>query len=76
MKPTRTRLIGVATALSTIAIAIPASPAGAATAAPVPARPAAAVVGTTFISTAASTFTNMNNQVSPGGNSSGSQSAR
>jgi hypothetical protein len=75
MKPTRTHLAGIAAALSTIAIAAPVSTAGAATAAPAPARPAATVVGTTFITTAPSTFINYNNQVSPGGNSFGSQVA-
>jgi hypothetical protein len=74
MKPTRTRLMGVAAALSTIAIAAPVSTAGAATAAPAVA-PAATVTGATYITTAPSTFINTNNQVSPGDNSSGSQVA-
>jgi hypothetical protein len=75
MKPTRTRLVGVAAALSAIAIAAPVATAGAATAAPVVARPAATVVGPTYITNAPSTFINTNNQVSPGNNSSGSQVA-
>jgi hypothetical protein len=73
MKPTRTHLMGVAAALSAIAIAAPVSIAGAATAAPV-ARPAT-VTGPTYITNAPSTFINTNNQVSPGNNSSGSQFA-
>jgi hypothetical protein len=75
MKPTRTRLVGVAVALSAIAIAAPVATAGAATAAPAVARPVAAVTGATYITTAPSTFINTNNQSSPGNNSSGSQVA-
>jgi hypothetical protein len=74
MKPTRTRLVVVAAALSAIAIAAPVSTAGAATAAPAVA-PAVTVTGPTYITTAPSTFINTNNQVSPGDNSSGSQVA-
>jgi hypothetical protein len=73
MKPNRTRLVGVAAALSAIAIAAPVSTAGAATAAPAVAP--ATVVGPTFITSAPSTFVNTNNQVSPGANSSGNQVA-
>jgi hypothetical protein len=75
MKPTPTRLVGLAAALSTIAIVAPVSTAGAATAAHAPARPAATVTGPTYITTAPSTFVNTNNQVSPSGNSSGNQVA-
>jgi hypothetical protein len=66
--------MGVAAALSTIAIAAPVSTAGASTAAPAVA-PAVTVTGPTYITTAPSTFINTNNQVSPAGNSSGSQVA-
>lgn len=75
MKPTRTRLMGLAAVLSTIAIAVPVSTASAATAAPAAARPAATLTGATYITTAPSTFVNTNNQVSPGNNSSGNQVA-
>jgi hypothetical protein len=75
MKPTRTRLMVVAAALSTIAIAAPVSTAGAATAAPAVTPAATTVTGATYITTAPSTFINTNNQVSPGDNSSGSQVA-
>jgi hypothetical protein len=75
MKPKRTRLVGIAAALSAIAIAAPAPTAGAATAAPVVARPAATVIGPRYITTAPSTFVNTNNQVSPGNNTSGNQDA-
>ena len=74
MKPTRTHLVGIAAALSTIAIAAPVSTASAATAAPA-AAPAPRVTGSTWITTAPSTFINTNDQVSPGGNSMGSQVA-
>jgi hypothetical protein len=75
MKPTRTRLMGLAAALSTIAIAAPLSTASAATATPAVARPAATIVGATYTTTAPSTFINTNNQVSPGSISSGNQIA-
>jgi hypothetical protein len=75
MKHTRTRLMGVAAALSAIAIAVPVSTAGAATAAPAVARAAETVIGPTYITNAPSTFINTNNQVSPGNNSSGDQVA-
>jgi hypothetical protein len=75
MKPTRTRLMGVAAALSAIAIAAPASTAGAATAAPAVAPPAATVTGATYVTSAPSTFVNTNNQSSPGNNSLGDQVA-
>jgi hypothetical protein len=75
MKPTRTRLVGIAAALSAIAIAAPVSTAGAATAAPAVAPPAATVIGPRYITTAPSTFINNNNQVSPGSNTSGNQDA-
>jgi hypothetical protein len=76
MQPTRTRLIRVAAALSTVAIAVPASTAGAATAAagPVPGQ-APTVTGATYITTAPSTFINTNNQVSFGSTTLGDQSA-
>jgi hypothetical protein len=75
MKPTRTRLVGVAAALSAIALAAPVSTAGAATAAHTVARPTDTVVGPKFITSAPATFINLNNQVSPAGNSSGNQVA-
>jgi hypothetical protein len=75
MKPTRTRLFGAAAALSAIAIAAPVSTAGAATATPTVARPADTVIGPTYVTYAPSTFINNNNQVSPGANTSGSQTA-
>jgi hypothetical protein len=84
MKPTRTRLLGLAAALTTIAIAAPVSAAGAATAAalncpPAVTRPshapAATVVGPTCITTTPGSFTNTNIQVSTSGLSSGSQVA-
>jgi hypothetical protein len=78
MKPTRTRLVWIAAALSSIAIAAPVSTAGAATAARA-AGPGAGtpttVIGPTYITSAPSTFINTNNQVSPGNNSSGDQVA-
>jgi hypothetical protein len=70
MKLTRTHLVGVAAALSTIAIAAPISTAGAATAAPV-----VTVVGPTFITSAPATFINTNTQVSASGISSAGQFA-
>jgi hypothetical protein len=75
VKPTRTRLVGVAAALSAIAMAVPVSTAGAATAAPSASRPTETVIGPTYITNAPSTFINNNNQVSPGNNSSGDQVA-
>lgn len=75
MKSTRKHLAGAAVALSAIAIAAPVPTAGAATAAPAVARQTATVIGPTFITNAPSTFTNTNNQVSPGSNSSGNQVA-
>jgi hypothetical protein len=74
MKPTRTRLMGVAAALTTIAIAAPAPTAGAATAAPAGA-PAPALVGPRYVTSAPSTFVNTNNQVSASNNTSGNQVA-
>jgi hypothetical protein len=96
MKPNRTRLLVVAAALSTIAIAGPVSTAGAATAhravatvaagsdgspavvLPVTDRDAGhgpGVTGSTYITTAPTTFINDNNQVSDGNTSLGNQSA-
>jgi hypothetical protein len=96
MKPNRTRLLGVAAALSTIAIAAPVSTAGAATAHPAVATVAAvsngspavalpvtdrdaghgpAVTGSTYITTAPTTFINDNNQVTDGNTSLGNQTA-
>jgi hypothetical protein len=96
MKPNRTRLLVVAAALSTVAIAGPVSTAGAATAhraaaavavvsdgssavaLPVAERDAGhgpAVTGSTYITTAPTTFINDNNQVSDGNTSLGNQSA-
>ena len=76
MKPIRARLVGVAVALSTIAIAAPVSTAGAATAADGPvAGQGAAITGARYITTAPSTFTNTNNQVSSGSTSLGDQTA-
>jgi hypothetical protein len=69
MKPTRIRLIAVA-ALSTLAIAAPVSTASAATTAPVP-----RVSGATYIITAPTSFTNLNNQTSSGSTSLGNQTA-
>jgi hypothetical protein len=77
-KPTRTRLMRVAAALSTIAIAASMSTAATATAAraagPVD-TPAAAITGPTYVTTAPSTFINTNNQVSTSANSMGDQVA-
>jgi hypothetical protein len=73
MKSTRTHLMAVAAALSAMAIAAPVATAGAATAAPAVARPTDTVIGPTFTTSAPSTFVNVNNQVSPAGNSSGNQ---
>jgi hypothetical protein len=74
MKPTRTRLVGVAVALSAIAIAAPVSTAGAA-AAPAVAEHPATITGATYISSAPVTFINTNNQVSAGDVTAGSQFA-
>ena len=60
----RIRLLGVATLLSTIAIAAPVATAGAAT-----------VTGQTFVNTAASTFTNYHSQTSASELSSAGQVA-
>jgi hypothetical protein len=76
MKPTRTHLMRVAAALSTIAIAAPASTAVAATADAGPvAGQAATVTGATYITTAPSTFVNTNNQASSASTSIGDQTA-
>jgi hypothetical protein len=75
MKPIRTHLVGIAAALSAIAIAAPAPTAGAATAAPTAPRPTDTVIGPRYITSAPSTFINNNNQVSPGNNTSGNQDA-
>jgi hypothetical protein len=75
MKPTRTRLVGIAAALSAIALAAPVATAGAATAAPAVVRPADTIIGPEFITSPGATFVNTNNQVSPGDNSSGNQVA-
>jgi hypothetical protein len=81
MKPNRTRLLVVAAALSTVAIAGPVSTAGAATthrAAAAAEREAGhgpGVTGSTYITTAPTTFINDNNQVSDGNTSLGNQSA-
>jgi hypothetical protein len=74
MKPTRKHLVGVAAALSTIAIAAPVSTAGAATAPPAVA-PGTWVIGPTFITTAPATFINTNTQVSTGDNLQGDEIA-
>jgi hypothetical protein len=82
MKPTRTHLVGVAAALSTIAIAAPVSTAAAATAPPAGApavvvsagyngSPAVAgqpatVVGPKFVTVGTATFTNMKIVVASG----------
>jgi hypothetical protein len=74
MKPTRMRRMGIAAALSAIALAAPMATAGAATAdAAVAARPADTIIGPMYNTSAPATFINTNNQVSPGGNSSGDQ---
>jgi hypothetical protein len=77
MKPTGLHLVGVATVLSTIALAAaPVSSAIAATAAPGAApvvAQAVTVVPQTFVSTAPSTFINYNSQTSAGPISSGAQ---
>jgi hypothetical protein len=82
MKPTRSRLVGVAAALSTIAVAAPVSTASAETAAPgvagIPFAQGAFALGATVtgpvvITTAPSTFINSNTQISAGGNWSGPQ---
>jgi hypothetical protein len=76
MKPTGLHLVGVATVLSTIALA--AAPVSSATAAAAPAAgpvvaQAVTVVPQTFVSTAPSTFINYNSQTSAGPISSGAQ---
>jgi hypothetical protein len=73
MRPTRTRLLAVAAAVSTIAIAAPVTTAAAAPAAD--AAPAASVSGPTYITTAPTTFVNNNNQVSAAAISSAGQVA-
>jgi hypothetical protein len=67
--------MGVAAALSAIALAAPVSTAGAATAAHAVARPADTVIGPKYITSGPATFINTNNQVSPGDISSGNQVA-
>jgi hypothetical protein len=83
MKPTRMRLLGLAAALSTLAIAIPVSSAAAATTAPIaivssgpdgsaaitlPARgQAGTVTGPTFITKGSASFTDTNIVVTSGG---------
>jgi hypothetical protein len=77
MKPTGTRVMWIAAALSTIAVAAPMSTAGAAMAAAGPvAGQKPALTGATYITTAPSTFVNTNNQVSSGNTVLGDQSAR
>ena len=71
----RARLVGVAAALSVIAVAAPASTAVADPFVYPLGVPAATVVGPTIITTAPSSFINTNNQVSAGGNASGQQIA-
>jgi CCR4-NOT transcriptional regulation complex NOT5 subunit len=71
MKPTRTRLAGVAAVMATIAIAAPVSTAGAATTT----TPVPRLTGPTYITTAPTTFVNNNNQVSAADTSLGSQVA-
>ena len=75
MKPTRNRLVGLAAALSTIAIAAPVSTASAGWGgfAAVPFTGPATVTGPVVITTAPSSFINSNTQVSAGGNLSGVQ---
>jgi hypothetical protein len=68
MHRTRTRLVGVAAALSTVAIAATLSTPSVATA-----EPAVVVIGPTIITTASSSFVNTNTQVSAADNSSGGQ---
>jgi hypothetical protein len=72
MHRTRTRLVGVAAALSTVAIAAASSTASVATAAPT-IGPATVVLGPTIITTASSTFVNTNTQVSASDNTAGGQ---
>jgi uncharacterized protein with LGFP repeats len=74
MQLTRTRLLGVAATLATIAVAAPVSTAGADTTVP-DAVPAAVVTGPTFITSAPATFVNTNTQVSGGATMAGSQVA-
>jgi hypothetical protein len=71
MKLTRTRLVGLAAAMSTMAVAAPVSTAAADTAA----VPVATVVGPTFITSAPATFINTNTQVASADNSAGGQFA-
>lgn len=75
MQLTRTRLVGIAATLATVAIAAPVSTAGADTTVP-DAIPAAVVTGPTFITSAPATFVNTNTQVSDGATMAGSQVAR
>lgn len=75
MKPPRKRLVGVAVALSAVAIAAPLSTASAAalrSRGPVPGQ-AAEVIGPLVVTTAPSTFVDTNTQVSAGGASAGVQ---
>jgi hypothetical protein len=74
MKLTRIGRVAVAAALTTIAIGVPASTAGAATAAAVDGSPAT-VTGPTFVTSAPATFINTNTQVSEGASSAGGQVA-
>jgi hypothetical protein len=77
-KSTRARLVGIAAALSAVAIAAPVSTAAAATTARAAGpgdQPAATVTGASYISTAPTTFINNNNQVSDGDVSFAGQSA-
>ena len=77
---TRTHLVGLAAAVSTIAIAAPVPAAGAATVAPAATPPAArqavTVTGSTIVTTAPGvTFVNFKDQTSAGDNVSGDQIA-
>jgi hypothetical protein len=71
MKLTQIRRVGVAAALSAVAIAVPVATAAAATADGVPAT----VTGPTFVTSAPATFINTNTQVSEGPSSAGNQVA-
>jgi hypothetical protein len=73
MQLTRTRLLGVAATLATIAIAAPLSTAGADTI--VPDAVPAVITGPTFITSAPASFVNTNTQVSGGATMAGSQVA-
>jgi hypothetical protein len=75
MKLHRTHLMAVAAALSTIAIAAPVSTAGAATTHHVADAAPGTVTGSTYITTAPTTFVNLNNQVSDANTSLGNQTA-